>query len=83
MPAAPLFQVQIRALVAPAGTACVAERSAYAVRVICRLISLISAPDELEEVEADAGPRRTAGDLGPDLKRERLPGGDRDQSPSG
>ena len=48
-PVAPLFQVQILAFTAPADTPCVAERSANAVLVTCRLISLISVPDELRK----------------------------------
>ncbi len=62
VPAAPLFQVQILALTAPAGTAWVTERSAYAVLVTCRLISLSSVPDEFRKstpTPAHEGPPAT------------------------
>ena len=61
-PAAPLFQVQILALTAPAGTAWVTERSAYDVLVTCRLISLSSVPDEFRKstpTPAHEGPPAT------------------------
>src|SRR6185295_4075831 len=49
LPAVPLFQVQMRALTAPAGTFCVTVRCAHAVDVTCVLISETSVPEALRK----------------------------------